>query len=217
MSSSAPTPMCSGSGFATTGAATPTPPAAPASSASWTGWKRSAAAARWTARPAPAPPWKSHFPCCQRDPVVGCAGAECLGGRHAPPPTTEEEVGGALLAPGDDESGELVRRDGPAEQVALHLVAAPLGQVGQLVGGFDALGDHLETEAVAEGDHGRDDGVGAAGELGDEGPVDLETVNGETVQIAEPAVAGAEVVDGTRHPEGSQLLELVDGELQAVE
>src|SRR5260370_1406887 len=95
MSSSPPTPMCSGSGVATTRAATPTPPVAPASSASWT--------------------------------------------------------------------------------------------------------------------------VGAAGELGDEGPVDLETVDGESVQIAEPAVAGAEVVDGTRPPEGSQLLELVDGELQAVE
>src|SRR5439155_17500250 len=120
---------------------------------------------------------------------------ERSGRRDTPTPTAEEQIGGAVLGPGDDEGGELFGGDWPAEEVALHLVAAPLGQVGQLVGGLDAFGGDLEAEAVAEGDDGGDDRVRAAGKLGDERPVDLEGVDRQAVQVAEAAVTGSEVVD----------------------
>src|SRR4051812_35081193 len=51
---------------------------------------------------------------------------------------------------------------------------------------LDALGDHGEAEAVGDAEDGfRDDSTGRFPERGDEGPVDLESVDGKALQIAQ--------------------------------
>lgn len=83
--------------------------------------------------------------------------------------------------------------------------AEPVG----LLGLFDAFGDDLEVEDVCEVDDGLGDSAvgGRVVEVGDELAVDLEDVDRESAQLAEGAVAGAEVVDGQADSEPFELLE----------
>ena len=69
---------------------------------------------------------------------------------------------------------------------ALVLVAAQHLQELELLGGFDAFGDDLEIERVAErDDRAHDRGVViAGGHFADEGAVDLELVDREALQPA---------------------------------
>src|SRR5690606_26076887 len=94
------------------------------------------------------------------------------------------------------EGGDVVAGAGAGEQVALAQVALDAAQPVQLVLGLDPLGDGLEAEGVGERQDGGHDGgvVGARPEAVDEGPVDLEHVDGEPPQVRERRVAGAEVV-----------------------
>src|SRR5205823_2092508 len=57
-----------------------------------------------------------------------------------------------------------------ADQVALHFIAAFLGEEGELRRSFDALGDHRQLERAAEAEDGLHDGggLGVGAELGDE-------------------------------------------------
>ncbi len=66
-----------------------------------------------------------------------------------------------------------------------------------------------DAEMVAElGDHAYERAVAAAGQLLDEGAVDLDLVDGEVLQVGERGVAGAEVVDRHADAEAAQALHL---------
>ena len=80
---------------------------------------------------------------------------------------------------------------------------------------LDALGDQVELEAAGEGDeqleHGGVAGRGVVGGGGaDEGPIDLDHVDGELVEPGEGGVAGAEVVDRDPNPGCAQVRENLD-------
>ena len=55
----------------------------------------------------------------------------------------------------------------PAEQIALHGVAAVLNQEALLILGFHPFGNHLQAQAATERDNGADDGraAGAAADV----------------------------------------------------
>src|SRR5207248_319504 len=76
-----------------------------------------------------------------------------------------------------------------------------------LFDGFDAFGDGVEPEALAELDDGARDSrrLGAGGDTVDELLVDLEDVEREVSEVAQRRVAGTEVIDGESDTE---LLEL---------
>src|SRR5581483_7128171 len=89
---------------------------------------------------------------------------------------------------GGDGLGNLRR----TEEEALGLVAPQLGQGPELLAGLDPFGDDPESEGVGEIDDGRDHGHvfrTAVEELVDEGPVDLEIVEGELAEGGERGVA----------------------------
>ena len=56
------------------------------------------------------------------------------------------------------ECNKVLCGDGRAEVVALVLIAPQGLEELQLFGGFDTLGNDLQTQAVREGDDGSDDG-----------------------------------------------------------
>ncbi len=118
-------------------------------------------------------------------------------GQHHPQPHQVLDVG---------------RRERPAEEVSLHLVAPVVSQVGQLRGGFDALGDDVEFEAVRHADDSQRDGrlVGLGGDVADERHVDLQLVDREPAQVGQAGVPGAEVVDRDLHPVAAQALQRLD-------
>ena len=93
---------------------------------------------------------------------------------------------------------ELAGGFGPAEEPALAEVAAEGDHDVCLFEGFNAFGDDVEAQAVAEVDDGGDDlvAVGPVGHGGDEAAIDLEQVEGEGLEVAEAGVSGAEVVEG---------------------
>jgi len=91
---------------------------------------------------------------------------------------------------------ELSGGDGSGHEEALRLIAAEAGQRGVGQVGLDTVGDHAKAEAVSQVDGGGDQGGRAValshGE--DERTVELELVDGQVAQVAQRAVAGAEIV-----------------------
>ena len=103
-------------------------------------------------------------------------------------------------------------RDGRAEPKALHLVTSVGVEELELLVGLDAFGHHHQVEAVGEGDDRAHDrsAVRLAVDALDEGSVDLDGVDGHLGQVRQCAVSRAEVVDGTPHTEGAQLVQARD-------
>src|SRR5687767_12760818 len=87
------------------------------------------ASGAWPARSS-GPGWSASW--------TGDAHSGGSGGGGAAVRLPEEQVGGAVGASGPHQGGEIVGGDRFAEQVTLHLVAAPAGKKGELVGGLDA-------------------------------------------------------------------------------
>ena len=75
-----------------------------------------------------------------------------------------------------------------------------------LLESLDALGHHIHAHVVREIDQRLDDGGGVAvGADGiDEHLVDLDDVDAELEHVGEPAVAGADIVDGDAHAQTLQ-------------
>ena len=67
----------------------------------------------------------------------------------------------------------------------------------------------------AERDHGLDDGqaVVPAGEIADEGAVDLDLVEGEGAEIAQRRIAGAEIVERDADAEPTQFAQRAERHL----
>src|ERR1700691_5155131 len=96
-----------------------------------------------------------------------------------------------------DPSQERIGGQRPAEQIALQEITARLAQDGKLLGGLDALGDHLRSQRMCDLDNGAHDGgvLRLCDDGGDQGAVDLRV---RTRQMPEPTqvrVASAEIVD----------------------
>src|SRR6185437_14740539 len=105
-----------------------------------------------------------------------------------------------------NERSVLPDRQRLADQVALHGVAAFVGEEGELFQGLDSLGHQRHAEAVAEVDDGGDDRgrLRIAAEIDDEGAVDLDLVERERLQIAQRGIARAEIVHRDAHAERLQ-------------
>src|SRR6266853_2780758 len=96
-----------------------------------------------------------------------------------------------------EQGRDAVARYWPADQIALHLVAARTPQELRLLLRIDSLGDDLQPQRSCQRDHGRDERhrVGFLEHRDDEGPVDLERLHRELGEIAERRIAGAEVIN----------------------
>lgn len=95
-----------------------------------------------------------------------------------------------------DHGGGFESAHGMGEVVALAIVAAHGAQEIDLGGDFKAFGDDFHSEIVGQFHHGmKDRGVIAAGGgVADEGAVDLQYINGETMEVGEGRVSRAEIV-----------------------
>src|SRR3990167_3330442 len=99
------------------------------------------------------------------------------------------------------ETRQLPQRQGFADQVALHLIAAELAQQRQLLGVFHALADHLQIEVVRQVDH-RPHQLAifrALAHAADKALVDLQQGDRQAVEVHERRETGAEVVQGKAH------------------
>src|SRR5206468_3866379 len=104
---------------------------------------------------------------------------------------------------------ELRCGNGEAEVKALHFPAAVLLQEVELRLGLHSLCNDAKVEALRQLDHRADDGrvFESIGQILDKVPVDLQTVNRETLQVAQRRMPHAEVVDGDGNACSSQALE----------
>ena len=105
-----------------------------------------------------------------------------------------------------NQAGILGDRRGAADEIALYAVAASIGEERQLLMCFDAFGDDRDVEAVAEADHGLDDGgrLRIARQMHHESTVDLDLVEGKSLQIGQRRIARAEIVHRDAHAERFQ-------------
>ena len=104
------------------------------------------------------------------------------------------------------ELGELCGRARPRDQEALHLVATLDAQLLELLDRLDGLGRGGDAECGRKARDGLDDRLGVAiVQVTHEGAVDLDLVEGELAQIAEPRIARAEIVHGDLHAAFAQL------------
>src|SRR3954451_860669 len=122
--------------------------------------------------------------------------------RPAPSPCSRGGAAGVVRAWEAVAVGQL----GAAEEEALDDRAALPGQELAMLLGLHALRAGLYAEPAAEVEDGADDGALALArrQLVDEGPVDLELVEGEALEVAERGIAGPEVVHGEPDAERPQ-------------
>src|SRR5579885_2918712 len=80
-----------------------------------------------------------------------------------------------------DDVGVILDRQRPADEIALDLAALLAGEEFELLLGLDAFRHHWQIEPAAERDDGANDGdrLLAVREVGDEGLVDLDLVEGK--------------------------------------
>ncbi len=104
------------------------------------------------------------------------------------------------------QSGDVARRDRPAEQIALHFRAADFAHPGELLFRLDAFRQRGNAKARSKiGDRLHDrPAIPALAKFGNEGPVDLDLVEGKRAQIAQPGIAGAEIIHRNGDAERAQ-------------
>src|SRR5579884_2683650 len=82
-------------------------------------------------------------------------------------------------------------RKGPAEEIPLDKIASHSAENGQGLLVLHALGDDAQAEVMTEIDNGMDDEVVllVARKVRDEGPVDLDFIHGQTLEVGEGRVS----------------------------
>ena len=104
-----------------------------------------------------------------------------------------------LIVAGGQVSGRILGVQRARHQEALSGWTPEVDQTVELIGALDPFGHDVESHGAGEPDDGADQrragGLGSVEWL-DEGPIDLQDVDGEPLEIAKGRVAGAEVVDG---------------------
>src|SRR2546430_10946330 len=95
-----------------------------------------------------------------------------------------------------DQCRILPNRKWLADEIALHRVAALLGEKAELLLRLYALGDDRHFQRMTEIDHGPDDcrRLRIAAEIDDKGAIDLDLVERERLQITQRRIAAAEIV-----------------------
>src|ERR1700677_1275354 len=98
-----------------------------------------------------------------------------------------------LLNPGQ----ERICGQRSAEQVALQEITARHAQYGKLLGGLDALGDHLRSQRMCNLDNCTYDGgvLRLCGDGSDQRTVDLDVRYRQLPEPAQVRMASAEIVD----------------------
>src|SRR3954462_8151723 len=84
------------------------------------------------------------------------------------------------------------------EEKSLCLIALVRAQKRKLLDRFHTFCDHFEVQAVRHGDDSASDRgvVRIYRDVPHEGPVDLERVDRETLQVTQTRIAGTEIIDG---------------------
>ena len=104
------------------------------------------------------------------------------------------------------EVADFAARLSTAEKETLHLCAALRSESVHLGLGFSALGGYRYAELNPKTYDRTNEGcvVGSVREAGYKGTVDLDLVEGETVQSMERRMAHAEIIDRKVHPEAAE-------------
>ena len=107
---------------------------------------------------------------------------------------------------------DLARRDCGAEQKTLAVLAAQRAQDINLFLCLDALGQRHETQAMPYIDCGPDQFLRPwlHSKILGERAVDLDLVNRKTVEIAQPRISGAEVIQGNHYAKLFQALQDIE-------
>ena len=90
-----------------------------------------------------------------------------------------------------------------------------VAEKGELLFGFDALRHNHELQGVRHGDDGPDDrGVlRVACHVAHERLIELDSIDGESLEVVERGVSSSEIVQRYRYAEPLELQECVDREL----
>ena len=98
------------------------------------------------------------------------------------------------------------------EEISLNGGTTGLFEIVDLRLRFDAFGDEIEAEAACDGNDCQDYRKMAvlAPDFLDEGLVDLQRVNGKSMQVGERGITRAEVVDGDADSKLAEIIELRD-------
>src|ERR1700761_5348444 len=101
----------------------------------------------------------------------------------------------------------------PREEIALKALRTEFAQERELHLGLDAFRDGFNLECLGEGEDRGDDGIGSLrfGDLLEEEAVDLDDVDGQTMEVTERGVTGAEVINGDAHSELFEAVHLAHG------
>jgi len=106
---------------------------------------------------------------------------------------------------------EFGARNRLAVQEPLGLIATQLPQRVQLVLVLDSFGDHAQSERARKGDHDRHQLLSPGRcHSQHEGSIDLQGIDGQSLEAGERGVSGPEVVNGDSDAGAPQLLQLRD-------
>src|SRR5690606_7476085 len=97
-------------------------------------------------------------------------------------------------------------------------MAAQIFQIAELIVGFHAFSDDFQLQPMGHGDDGVDDAsaVLAAADGLDEGLVHFQCVDGQSVQVVQGGIPGAEVINGDTNPGICQLFQFATDLFQIV-
>jgi len=78
--------------------------------------------------------------------------------------------------------------------------------------GLHAFGDHRQAQVVCHGDNALSDGgvMTISADVLNERAVDLDLVDGQTLELAEAGKTGAEIIQGNAHPQRLEPVQRVD-------
>lgn len=116
--------------------------------------------------------------------------------------------GGVFLQPGQG----LIGGQGPADVIALSVVAVQVSQQAQAGVVFHAFGRDAQAKVVGQADDRTDDGMpfGFGGGRHDEGSVYFQAVDRQLLQIGQRRIARAEIVDGNLYADVVQAFQHVE-------
>src|ERR1700683_4122375 len=89
-------------------------------------------------------------------------------------------------------------RERSPDEISLDFVAALLREERKLILRLDAFGEDRQFQSAGKSDHGADDcrGLRVGSDVGNEGLIDLDLVEGKRLQIGQGRISRAEIVHG---------------------
>jgi hypothetical protein len=129
----------------------------------------------------------------------------------------QERVGRGCLF--RDQGPRLRCINGSAEEIPLGLAAVQLLELLQLGRSLHALGDHIDPQLLRHRNNrvNDPDGRSTRAEGAHERAVDLESGDGESVEITQRGVPGTEVIDDDTDPLPGQLVENTNSDFGLLE